>query len=636
MSNHFTDIIIGGGPGGLNMALEFEKRGIDYRLLEAADCVGGQWNRFPVCGELISLNKKYVPGDDHYYKMRYDWHTLSTITPEDAQADPNLLFTEWTSKHWPSARLYHKYLQYVAKSMGVAAKTRFNSRAVKVSRNDEHFIIEVEDGAVFTCDRLFSATGTTVPIVPDIKGLSPETCTFYGDYDPEVAKERYRNKTVVVVGRGNSAFEIAHNLIDITAETRVVTRSVPSFARQSHNVHDLRSQVSDVFDLMQLKSNNNITSDRIVEVSRVEDGPHAGRLLVTFETACVHWTPARWMKRTGYVDDIIIACGFNYTVSNVFDQQTVKPEMCEKGRYCLLNESWESRNVPGLYFVGTPMRINDPNAASGFVHGFRCNIQALGHIIGEKHGMPVEPMFECEIPKGDAREAMENISQYLVNMVSNTMPLFELFNFFGCTVTLGDAKADGTVTAKVWPPFPRAYNEKRFAGYSNKVEVVFEYGFGQYGDGEVPTHYFTLPADHFDTSKSAYIHPVFYVMEDGVEVDAMHMQESLICRWDQDDYVDEQTNVDQYKNVAFNAIAAALGKDERRSTLPVYDEFIDECYPLMTDDEITEALELQPTLAVLAAKGETTLPDTRVNERPLGTSAEAEKLMRMVEDGVAS
>ncbi len=129
---------------------------------------------------------------------------------------------------------------------------------------------------------------------------------------------------------------------------------------------------------------------------------------------------------------------------------------------------------------------------------------------------------------------------------------------------------------------------------------MFQYGFSKYGNGELPTHYFTLPADHFDTSQSAYIHPVLHVFRRGVEVDSFHMQESLIGRWDLDDYVDPETNVDQYKNVAFNACACALGLEERRSTLPVLDEHVDKCYPLMSEAEVAEALRVQPTLALLA------------------------------------
>jgi cation diffusion facilitator CzcD-associated flavoprotein CzcO len=182
--NHHSNIIVGGGPGGINMALELETRGIDYLLLEAGDGVGGQWGRFPVCGEMISLNKKYVPSDDHTYKMRYDWHTLSTITAAHAAADPKLLFTEWTSKHWPSARLYRQYLQYVAEKMGVMVRTRLDARVTRISRDGGLFVIAVAGGETLTCDRVFCATGTSKPIVPDIRGLGPDTCSFYADYDP--------------------------------------------------------------------------------------------------------------------------------------------------------------------------------------------------------------------------------------------------------------------------------------------------------------------------------------------------------------------------------------------------------------------------------------------------------------------
>jgi hypothetical protein len=89
------------------------------------------------------------------------------------------------------------------------------------------------------------------------------------------------------------------------------------------------------------------------------------------------------------------------------------------------------------------------------------------------------------------------------------------------------------------------------------------------------------------------------VFRDGIEVDAFHMQESLISRWDIDDYIDAETNPDQYRNVVFNASACALGLEERRSTLPVLDEFVDKCYPLMTEEEVAKAFKVQPTLSLL-------------------------------------
>ena len=501
-----------------------------------------------------------------------------------------------------SAPATAEYLQYVAEKMDLMPAVLTNARVQNISRiNDSgRFLVRVSDTLSVTADRIFCGTGRSEPILPNIQGLNKDTCTLYEDFNPEEAKERYKDKIVVVLGRGNSAFEIAHYLVNITAETRVVTRSLPKFARQTHNVHDIRGQVSDIFDLMQLKSNNNIVSDRIVEVSRITDGKHRGRLLVRYETPCPHWTPPRWMRRTGIVDEIIVCCGFNYTMSNIFDMESVRPKCDEAGKYCLLNSTWESINEPNLYFIGAPTRINDPDAASGFVHGFRCNIQALGHLVAEQQGVPLEPLFECTLEPNEPSSELTSLSEYLVSMVSTTMPLFELYSYFSSMITFEREDDTDAVHVKVWPPFPRQYNRERWGGLETYVEVVFEYGFSRYGDGTLPTHYFTLPADHFDSSRSAYIHPVFHVFRDGVEVDQFHMQESLIGRWDLDDYVDEETNPDQYKNVAFNACACALGLNERRSVLPVLNEFLDYCYPLMTDNEIAEALSIQPTLALLS------------------------------------
>ncbi|EKB8061799.1 NAD(P)-binding domain-containing protein [Salmonella enterica] len=602
MSNYYQNVIIGGGPAGINLALEFMKRGISYLLLESNEEVGGQWDKLPVCGQLISLNKKYVPKNDHTYRMRYDWHTLSSISSDDAEKDPKLLFTEWTSEHWPSARLYKKYLQYVAESMGIQSSIKTNSRVYKISKqkDDGKFIIYVENSNDIIADRIFCGTGRTKPIIPSIEGLTEDLYTLYENYNPEKASEYYKNKIVIVLGRGNSAFEIAHNLVDITAETRVVTRSLPKFARQTHNVHDIRGQVSDIFDLMQLKSNNNIVSDRIVAVKRIEDGVNKGRILVKYNTPCVHWNPPRWMRRTGIVDDIIICCGFNYTMTDIFDQSTVRPECDEKGKYCLLTSSWESINTPNLYFIGAPTRINDPDAASGFVHGFRCNIQALATIIEEVHyNKKLLPIFSYTFSVNDSSDDLNLLSDHVINMVSTSMPLFELYGYFSSIITF-EQNSDGNTLIQIWPPFPRKYNNERWGNHKNYIEVIFEYGFSKYGNGDIPTHYFTLPADHFAPSMSAYIHPVFHVYRNCIEVEQFHMQESLIGRWDLDDYVDEETNLEQYKNVVFNAIACAIGMKERRSTLPVKDEYMDKCYPIMTEYEIDEALRIQPTLALLS------------------------------------
>ncbi|WP_210725833.1 NAD(P)-binding domain-containing protein [Modicisalibacter radicis] len=184
---HYSNLIIGGGPAGLNLGLELYKRGLNFFILEGREAVGGQWDKIPVCGQLISLNKKYVPGNSHSYRMRYDWHTLSSISEEDVENDPRLLFTNWTSDHWPSAKLYKKYLQYVARATGLLPCIRQNARVTRVSKKDGVFVVEINKSEICTADRVFCGTGKTDSVMPDIKGLNANTCKMYEDFDPATA-----------------------------------------------------------------------------------------------------------------------------------------------------------------------------------------------------------------------------------------------------------------------------------------------------------------------------------------------------------------------------------------------------------------------------------------------------------------
>ena len=174
--------------------------------------------------------------------------------------------------------------------------------------------------------------------------------------------------------------------------------------------------------------------------------------------------------------------------------------------------------------------------------------------------MPLRPVYETVVPHNDPAEGLAPLADYLVRLVSTTMPLFELFGFFGTMVTF-DEQADGRLLARVWPPFPRRYNHERWG----EPEAV--------GGDRLPVRLRPLRRrDHPDPLLHPSCRPFRHVEErlhsirsststgtGGIEVDQFHMQESLIGRWDIDDYVDEETNVDQYKNVAFNACASALG-----------------------------------------------------------------------------
>lgn len=68
--------------------------------------------------------------------------------------------------------------------------------------------------------------------------------------------------------------------------------------------------------------------------------------------------------------DRVIACaGWNFDGSIFSD--SARPAM-KSSRYPEITESFESVNVPGLYFAGTLMHSRDrPKSSGGFIHGFR-------------------------------------------------------------------------------------------------------------------------------------------------------------------------------------------------------------------------------------------------------------------------
>jgi len=231
-------------------------------------------------------------------------------------------------------------------------------------------------------------------------------------------------------------------------------------------------------------------------------------------------------------------------------------------------------------------------------------------VVAEKyHNQPLTPLFECDIDPNDDSTFLP-LMNFMINALSNSAALFELFNYGCSTITLhANTTKDGASTlasyrATVYEPFPTAYAQERWASDKSlvgRIEVMFQYGFHLYGQ-DIPTHHFTHPADHFHTEKSAYTHPAFhcYRHPTNQKVGELHLQESLQARWDADDYVDEGTNTEQYLNTVFNAVAAVLGVTRRKSTMPVYEEFLEKAYPPMTQEEVQDTLKRETGLNLIA------------------------------------
>src|SRR5205807_3190964 len=93
---------------------------------------------------------------------------------------------------------------------------RYDTRVTRIRRESALFVLAA-GCTEFRARRLIVATGVTKPYIPDIPGI--ELADQYGDVD--VDPQAFTGRRVLVLGKGNSAFETADNLSETAAIVHV-------------------------------------------------------------------------------------------------------------------------------------------------------------------------------------------------------------------------------------------------------------------------------------------------------------------------------------------------------------------------------------------------------------------------------
>src|SRR5690606_20524337 len=133
-----------------------------------------------------------------------------------------------------------------------ALRIQYGTRVQRVTRDRDGFRVFDQNGSVYHARRLIVATGVSQAYVPDIPGI--ETAELYGDVS--VDPKDFVNQRVLVIGKGNSAFETADNLIETAAVIHVAGPGPVHMAWRSHYVGHLRAVNNNLLDTYQLKSQN--------------------------------------------------------------------------------------------------------------------------------------------------------------------------------------------------------------------------------------------------------------------------------------------------------------------------------------------------------------------------------------------
>ena len=496
MTAHHSYIILGAGAAGLQMAYCLDQAGHDYLVLESGTAPGTFFAQYPRHRKLISINKVHTGFDDLEKNRRWDWNSLLCD-------EPALQFKQFSRKYWPHADDLVRYLGEFAAQHALAV--RYGTDITRVSRHGVGFRLVDAQGQAFTADRVIVATGVRRPYIPAIPGI--DLCENYSDVN--IDPETFANQRVLILGKGNSAFEMAELLTETTALIHVCSPNPIKMAWDTHHVGNLRAVNNNFLDTYQLKTQNGVLDATVHRIQR-----RGGQLVATLA-----YSHAEGETEDIVYDRIIVCTGFRFDAA-IFDAD-VQPALCINDRFPAQTSAWESTNVPGMYFAGGLMQARDfKKTSSGFIHGFRYNVRALFQLLENRHhgrALPSQPLAAT------ARAC----TQVVLAAVNRSSALWQQFGFLADAIRL---RADGS--ARYLQALPVDHLHDTLMHDTDDYFLVTL----EYGAHAAPAPFQIHRPDSRDAGqaqRSQFLHPVIRHCRRGQVLAEQHLMEHLETDWTQ-------------------------------------------------------------------------------------------------------
>lgn len=501
-SYDYEYIIIGAGPAGLQLGYFLESSNRDYTILESGDSPGTFFKDYPRHRKLISINKRNTGYSDPEINLRWDWNSLLT-------QDYSKNFTDYSKKYFPSADNLVEYFNDYAKEFSLNIK--YGVTVEKISKN-QGFVLLDSYGNTYSCKYLVIATGCPKLYIPEISGI--ELAEKYTDVS--VNPEDFENQRVLIIGKGNSAFETADNLIDTAVTIHICSPSPVTMAWKTKYVGHLRAVNNNFLDTYQLKSQNAILDAEILGIRK-----NRNEYVVN-----VKYSHANGESEELVYDRIILCTGFRFDDS-IFDV-TCKPALTINNRYPAQTSEWESTNIQDLYFAGILMHMRDfKKKQSGFIHGFRYNIRTLHRIFEHKH-------HHAPLPSRKIPLSPQAITDFIIDRVNTSSSLWQQTDFMCDLITVSDDSQE----VQYFDELTKDYIHEGYLGrHEHYYTVSLEFG-QNVADITDP---FAIDRVHkedaFNSSQSEFIHPVIRRFHKNTLIAEHHVIEDLASEWKEDVHI---------------------------------------------------------------------------------------------------
>ena len=373
-------VIVGSGPGGLQTSYCLSRLGVEHAVLSQDDAPGGMFRKYPVFQRLLSATKPDAPVPKG--TRAYEWYDHNSLLGEEP--DLQALMPAFMDRSFVTPARSEMEAGLAAFAERAEVRVRYGCRWEATRRDGDGLALATQDGD-YRCRVAVFALGVTEPWKMAIPGI--ESVPHYGETRPPAT---YEAKRVLVIGKRNSAFELASGLLQ--------------WARQIILISPRPVQAS----VLALSS----VSARYLQP--LEDaGIGAGTFVVDAAIESVERTADGWRVRAQgttrpgaldiEADAAIAATGFR---APLLDLPELGVETVAQGRIPAQTPFWESATVPGIYFAGNAsqgapgLRKHGVGASSPNVHGFRYNARVLARHIAEKHfgvAAPIERVERSEL-----------------------------------------------------------------------------------------------------------------------------------------------------------------------------------------------------------------------------------------------
>ena len=500
--NEFDYLIIGAGPAGLQLGYYLERAKRSYIILEA-NFPGYFFTNFPRHRRLISNNKLYTGYKSQELNLRWDWNSLLTD-------DEPFLFRNYSEDFFPHADTMVKYLEDFA--FNFRLNLRCGVRIVNISKPGGQFVVSDQDGNQFHSSVVVVAAGVSHQYIPPIPGIEQAELYTTMSTNPQ----DFTDQRVLIVGKGNSAFETAENLIPKASLIHLASPHPVQMAWKSHYVGHLRAVNNNLLDTYLLKGQNALVDAKVDKIERTN-----GKLAVTYSYAHADSEIEQLLY-----DRVILCTGFRFDDS-IFDD-SCRPVTAIDGRFPAQTSTWESVNVPSLYFAGAPMQVRDfKKKQSGFIHGFRYNIKMLHALLELKyHGKP--------LPRKPISATPEAIADAIIKRANETSALWQQTGFM-CDLIVAHQDGD---TVDYYDDLTRDYVQDHFSNEECYYTMTLE--FGQERIDAAPDIFQVSRPQRNDVANahlSTGIHPIIRRYCCGKLLRVHHVIEDFASEWQEEVHV---------------------------------------------------------------------------------------------------